>query len=349
MKYQRLSAYERERISQMLVQKMPLRTIANELGRCASTISREVARIEHHGRVYSAVEAQADAERCSSQRRQRRKLSANPKLWKIVRKKLALRWAPQQIASYLKETYPEDASMQVSHETIYTYLYLLPRGELKKQLLAHLRRKHPTRRRRTSLNAQRGIIAGMISIEERPAEVADRSIAGHWEGDLILGAMNRSAIGTIVERTTRLVLLVKLEHKDAESVRRAFARKMASLPRQLARSLTYDQGKEMAEHKLFTAQTKIVVYFAHPHSPWERGTCENTNGLIRDYFPKGTDFSTVSAAELRKVQQQLNERPRKTLGWKTPAYAFAKVLASIDPPEQHSSINLFPENVALDT
>jgi transposase, IS30 family len=337
MNYQRLSASERERISQMLVQNIPLRTIAVELGRSASTISREVSRLEQHGRIYSAVEAQADAERCWQQRRQRRKLAANANLWKIVQQKLALRWSPQQIASYLKETYPEDASMQVSHETIYTYLYLLPRGELKKELLAYLRRKHPTRRRRTTLNQQRGIIAGMISIEERPAEVADRSIAGHWEGDLILGAMNRSAIGTIVERTTRLVLLVKLQAKDAESVRKAFARKMASLPRQLARSLTYDQGKEMAEHKLFSAETNIVVYFAHPHSPWERGTCENTNGLIRDYFPKGTDFSTVTAAELRMVQKQLNERPRKTLGWKTPAQAFAQVLAGFDPPEQHSS------------
>lgn len=186
----------------------------------------------------------------------------------------------------------------------------------------------------------------MISIEERPAEVADRSVAGHWEGDLIMGAMNRSAIGTLVERTTRTVLLVKLTRKDAESVRRAFAKTMLSLPKQMARSLTYDQGKEMAEHKLFTAQTEIAVYFAHPHSPWERGTCENTNGLLRDYFPKGTDLSTVSAAELQRVQKELNERPRKTLAWRTPAEAFAELI--LTPSTQHSS-SIHIENVALDT
>jgi IS30 family transposase len=218
--------------------------------------------------------------------------------------------------------------MHISHESIYTYLYVLPRGELKKELIGYLRQKRPIRRSRTRLNDRRGVIPEMISIEERPAEVADRAIPGHWEGDLIMGPSNRTAIGTLVERTTRTVLLVPLGAKDASSVRRAFARTMKTLPHQLALSLTYDQGREMSEHRLFTAETKIQVYFAHPHSPWERGTNENTNGLIRDFFPKGTDFSTISNKELRRVQDLLNERPRKTLDWSTPKEAFSALLAA---------------------
>ena len=235
-------------------------------------------------------------------------------------------WSPEQISEFLKRAYPDDRTMQISDESIYTYIYVLPRGSLKKSLIAHLRHKKPYRGRRAAGKSKQGAIPEMISIEQRPAEVADRIVPGDWEGDLIMGAGNRSAIGTLVERTTRLVFLVKLKNKDAASVRRAFTREMKSLPPQLARSLTYDQGKEMSEHKLFTKNTKIKVYFAHPHSPWERGTNENTNGLIRDYFPHGTDFSTVTKHKLKSVQQLLNERPRKTLGWITPAEAFNKLL-----------------------
>lgn len=249
-----------------------------------------------------------------------------PVLWAVVTRKLSMGWSPEQVSAYLKRTYPDDRTMQISDESIYTYIYVLPRGSLKKSLIAHLRHKKPHRGRRAAGKGTQGKIPEMISIEERPAAVADRIVPGHWEGDLIMGAGNRSAIGTLVERTTRWVFLVKLNRKDAPSVRRAFVREMKSLPPQLAKSLTYDQGKEMAEHRLFTAQTKINVYFAHPHSPWERGTNENTNGLIRDYFPHGTDFSKVTKHKLKTVQQLLNERPRKTLDWNTPAEAFTKLL-----------------------
>ncbi len=328
MNYHRLSPSEREQISRLLMLGTSLTAIAAHLGRNKSTISREVARIERTGHPYAAFDAQADADRKMRQRRNVRKLDAVPALLSLVNEKLALRWSPEQLSAFLKKTYPEDRSMQVSHETIYTYLYVLPRGELKKELISYLRHKHPVRRRRTQLNDRRGVIPAMISIEERPAEVADRSVPGHWEGDLIMGAGNRSAIGTLVERTTRLVLIVPLTAKDAASMRRAFARAIRTLPEQLALSLTYDQGREMAEHKLFTAATRMKVYFAHPHSPWERGTNENTNGLIRDYFPKGTDFSQISRRRIRQVQKELNERPRNVLNWDTPIEAMIRLLSS---------------------
>jgi IS30 family transposase len=334
MNYHRLCPSDREHISRLLAQGTSITDIAAFLGRNKSTISREVARIERSGRRYAAFDAQADADRKMGQRRSVRKLDAVPELLSIVKEKLARRWSPEQISAFLRKTYPEDHSMQVSHETIYTYLYVLPRGELRKELIAYLRRKHPTRRRRTQLNDRRGVIPEMISIDERPAEVADRSIAGHWEGDLIMGVGNRSAIGTLVERTTRTVVLVPLSRKDATSVRRAFAREIRKLPQQLAQSLTYDQGREMAEHRLFTAETKMKVYFAHPHSPWERGTNENTNGLIRDYFPKGTDFSQISRREIKRVQKELNERPRKVLNWDTPVEAMTRLLSSCSSGSQ---------------
>lgn len=324
----RLTPPEREQISILAAQGLGPTAIGLQLGRNKSTISRELARVERHGRPYSAFEAQADADEQARRRREKPKIARTPALLEFIREHLAKRWSPEQIAAELKKKFPGDRSMHASHETIYTYLYVLPRGELKKELIGYLRQKQPLRRSRTRVNDKRGQIPEMISIEERPAEVADRSVPGHWEGDLIMGASNRSAIGTIVERTTRAVLLVPLKAKDAESVRKAFAREMKRLPEQMAISLTYDQGKEMSEHKLFTAETKIQVYFAHPHSPWERGTNENTNGLIRDFFPKGTDFSIISAKEIKKVQTLLNERPRKTLEWQTPKEAINALLSS---------------------
>ncbi len=208
----------------------------------------------------------------------------------------------------------------------YTYLYCLPRGELKKELMSHLRRERKERQKRSGTYQTRGQIPDLVSISERPAEVAYRIIPGHWEGDLIVGKRHKSAIGTLVERTTRTVILVPLKAKDAVSVRRAFEKELKSLPRQMKISMTYDRGREMSEHKLFTKRTKMQVYFADPYRPWQRGTNENTNGLIRQYFPKGTDLSLPSRAEIKKVQRLLNGRPRKVLGWQTPYEVFTKLV-----------------------
>lgn len=219
--------------------------------------------------------------------------------------------------------------MQLSHETIYAYLYVRGRTGLNTQLIRYLRQQRPRRRSVTEPASRRGEIPEMLSIEERPAEVADRTVPGHWEGDLIIGKQHQSAIGVLVERVTRLVILVHLPAKDAASVREAFAEEIKHLPEQLITSLTYDQGREMMEHRLLSQQTRVRVYFAHPHSPWERGTCENTNMLIRGFFPKGTDFTSIPRTELKWVQRLLNERPRQTLNWRTPAQAFAEAYAKI--------------------
>lgn len=234
-------------------------------------------------------------------------------------------WSPEQIAARLKIKF-NDLNMHVSPETIYTHLYVLPRGALKKELLGHLRQFRTKRKKRGKHHAAHGPIPDLISIHERPIEVEDRSIPGHWEGDLIIGDSHKSAIGTLVERTTRTTLIIPLDKKDALSVRQAFVRRIRYLPKQLKLSMTYDRGGEMAQHKLFSQQTKMKVYFADPQSPWQRGTNENTNGLIRQYFPKGTDFSKVKHTELRRVQNLLNSRPRKVLSWKTPYEAMNELL-----------------------
>ena len=228
--------------------------------------------------------------------------------------------------------YPQDERMRISHEAIYRYIYVLPRGSLKKELISSLRQERKHRRkkggRKGKPEEKRGKIADMLSLEERPKEVEDRIIPGHWEGDLIMGKHKRTALGTLVERTTRYTLLVPFgTRKDAVSVRKAYARKLRSVPKELAKTLTYDQGKEMSGHKEFTIDTGIQVYFAHPGSPWERGTNENTNGLIRQYFPKGTDFSKVTTREIRRVQRQLNDRPRAALGYYKPDEVFTKLVA----------------------
>lgn len=235
-------------------------------------------------------------------------------------------WSPEQIAKRLKVLYPTDMTMQISHESIYSYLYVLPRGSLRKDLVKCLRRHHINRRVKSKSRHKCAPIQDFISIEERPAEVADRIIPGHWEGDLIMGAGNRSALGTLVERTTRMTFLVRLKDKDAPAVRKAFANEFKRVPEGLKRSLTYDHGQGMAEHKLFTKSTRIQVYFSHPHSPWERGTNENTNDLIRQFFPKGTDFTKVSLKEIKRAQRMLNDRPRKTLEFLTPHEVFNKLL-----------------------
>jgi len=256
---------------------------------------------------------------------QTRTLAAHARLRAAVLHLLAHRWSPEQIAHGLPQRYPDDPTMRISYEAIYTYLYVLPSGALKRELARYLRRRHRFRRPHKVRLSSRPI-QDLVSIDERPQEVADRTVPGHWEGDLLVGHANASALGTLVERTTRFTVLVPLKAKDAATVRQAFARELRTLPAQLRRSLTYDQGPEMREHRLFTKQTKMRVYFAHPHSPWERGTNENTNGLLRQFFPKGTRFTQVSRAEIKRVQVLLNDRPRKILNWHSPAHAFHHLL-----------------------
>jgi IS30 family transposase len=325
--YKRLSVYEREELSRQLAAGQSLRQIALLLRRNPSSLSRECQRLGRNRRIYYAVWAQKDSFTKSRHPKKPRKLAIHPNLQVYVERRLRENWSPEQIARRIQKEYPLDKTMRISHETIYQHLYVLPRGELKRELLKHLRQSQRFRRRRILTNDdRRGKIPEMISIEERPQEVAERSVPGHWEGDLLVGPSHRSALGTLVERQTRLVLLVPLTQKDATSVREAFAKEIRRLPQQLAKTLTYDQGTEMTEHKKFTMDTKMQVYFAHPHSPWERGTCENTNGLLRQYFPKGIDFAKVSLQEIRKAEKQLNTRPRKTLDWETPSEAFHRLL-----------------------
>ncbi len=330
IRYTQLTDQERESISRGLAQHKPLRQIAKELSRSPSTISREIR--HNRGKTsYRAFSASRRAKAAaSSRKRGKRKIEKQESLLSYVIEKLKGGWSPQEISKRLKIEYAWDMDMQVSHEAIYQYIYVLPRGELKQLLIKGLRqeRKHRRAQKRGDTAETRGKIANMLSIEERPAEVAERSVPGHWEGDLILGKYKHSALGTLVERTTRYTILVPLgEHKDAASVREAYAEAFKSLPAELKKSLTYDQGKEMSEHEQFTIDTGIQVYFAHPGSPWERGTNENTNGLIRQYFPKGTDFTQVSKEEILEVQRKLNDRPRRALGYLKPDEVINQLVA----------------------
>lgn len=326
IKYQRLTNDEREQIVSFLSQGKSLRQIALCLNRNVSTVSREVGHFRKTGTVYKAWLAQVCSEYLSTKRNFGSRIANNPKLHSFIVEKLKLRWSPVQISQELRSRHPNNKCMQASHETIYTYLYMLPKGELKKELIGYLRQKKKLRKNRKQSKDSRGKIPGMISIHERPKEVEDRIIPGHWEGDLIMGKDHKSALGTIVERTTRALILVPLKAKDAKSVRKTFAKELKTLPSQMKRSMTYDRGKEMAEHKLFTKETKMQVFFCDPHSPWQRGTNENTNMLIRDFFPKQTDFSKFTRKEIKYVQKLLNERPRKTLGFKTPKEKFKELL-----------------------
>jgi len=330
MKIKELVFEDREEISRLLLLGLTFEDIGQAIDRDKSTISREVGRKSMDRSAYRACKAEKHARKQKRKRGRKCKIDHNPKLKKVVLAKLRKKWSPMQIASTLKTDYACDITMRISHEAIYSYVYVLPRGSLKKELLSCLRQERKYRQKRSKKGKpeeKRGKIADMLSIEERPAEVADRIVPGHWEGDLIMGKYKRTALGTLVERTTRSVILVHLTGKDATSVRRAYAREMKTLPQQMKLSLTYDQGKEMSEHKQFTVDTNIQVFFAHPGSPWERGTNENTNGLIRQFFPKGTDFGKVSKREVKKVQQLLNTRPRKTLNWETPQETFNKLVA----------------------
>ena len=322
-----LTMSEREEISRGVVAGHSIRSIAVSLGRAASTVSREINR--NGGReCYRASNAdQAAWDR--AHRPQRCKLVENRALAGIVAKKLKRLWSPEQIAGWLKRTYPDDENFQVSHETIYCSLFIQARGALKKELLQHLRRKRVMRRSRhhTQKTNDHGRITDTVSIRERPASVEDRAVPGHWEGDLICGPRN-TQIATLVERHTRYVMLVKVDSKDTETVINALIKQAHKLPSELYKSLTWDRGKELADHQRFTLATDIDVYFCDPRSPWQRGSNENTNGLLRQYFPKGTDLSVHSQAKLSAVARQLNERPRKTLDFETPAERFNQCVAS---------------------
>lgn len=323
--YTHIDSLERERTGLLRAGGMKIPAIARRLGRDSTTIRREVRRSRPFFLGYVPSAAERDAERKRRIPRRPKKLD-HQALSKVVYEKLKKRWSPEQIAHFLKETYPEDMRMQISHESIYTYIYVLPRGELRKELIRYLRQGARGRQRRKRNTDERGKIPNMVSIRERPKEVEARTIPGHWESDLIIGKEHKSAIGTLVERTTRTTILVPLKAKDATTVRKAFARTVKRLPKEACRSLTHDRGTEMHEHELFTKDTEVQVYFADPHSPWQRGTNENTNGLIRQFFPKGTDFNKVSVQELKRVQRLLNERPRETLGWKTPQEIFSRLI-----------------------
>ena len=323
-----LTSAEREEISRAVVAGHSMRSIAALLGRAPSTVSREIKR---NGGQESYRASRADQSAWDRGRRPKTcKLAQNRALAHIVAGKLQLQWSPEQIAGWLKQTYPDDTSRQVSPETIYRSLFIQARGALKKELLEHLRRTRGMRRSRhyTQKTDQRGRITDTVSISERPASVDDRAVPGHWEGDLLFGSKN-SQIATLVERQTRYVMLMKVAGKDTETVINALIKNARKLPEELYKSLTWDRGKEMADHKRFTLATDIQVYFCDPQNPWQRGSNENTNGLLRQYFPKGTNLSGCSQAKLNAVARRLNERPRKTLNFETPAERFHQIVASI--------------------
>ena len=323
-----LSLAERETISRGLVAGWSIRSIASSLSRSPSTVSREV---ERNGgrRRYRAHSADKTAwER--AKRPKPCKLFMHPALAQRVASRLEESWSPEQIAGWLKRTYPDDESLQVSHETIYRSLFIQARGALKKELIQHLRTRRSLRRPQGMSLKGKGLgdLAGAVSIRERPAAVEDRSVPGHWEGDLIHGS-NNSQIATLVERHTRYVMLAKVDSRDTETVINALIKQAHSLPREVYKSLTWDRGKEIADHRRFKLATDIDVYICDPQSPWQRGSNENTNGLLRQYFPKGTDLSVHSQAKLDAVARQLNERPRKTLDFDSPADRFNACVASI--------------------
>lgn len=303
--------------------------VAARLTRSAATISREVALNGGRARYRAAGAHRAAQQRRGAARRGRCAINECPPLRDEVHTRLRRGWSPEEIAGSLKRDYSDLPVMHTSHESIYRYVYVVARGALQRELAACLRRHHRSRRpRRRGVAATQGKLQDMVLIDQRPPEVETRLLPGHYEGDLILGAGNQSAVGVLVERTSRFTFLCHLPKKDATSVREAFTRKLKGIPATLLKSLTYDQGKEMAEHQLLATDLNLQVFFCHPHSPWERGTCESQNGRIRHYLPKGTDLSLISYQQLSAYQEMLNERPRKILGWKSPAQCFRELLIS---------------------
>ena len=322
-----LTLAEREEISRGIAAEQSIREIARALGRAPSTVSREVGR--NGGRAgYRAVEADKSAWN-RGKRPKRCKLALNWRLAQLVAAKLKKNWSPEQIAGWLRAEYPRDEQYHVSHETIYQSLFIQGRGALKKELTGHLRSQRTIRRSKhaKSKGVGQGEIKDIVSIRERPASVEDRAVPGHWEGDLIAGSKN-THIATLVERKTRYVMLAKVNSRDTKTVIKALIKQSKKLPKELYKSLTWDRGKELSDHKEFSLATDIKVYFCDPRSPWQRGSNENTNGLLRQCFPKRTDLSVHSQAHLNKVARELNERPRKTLGFRTPAQKFSECVAS---------------------
>ena len=333
-----LSFQEREEISVGLAAGRSQARIARDLGRDRSTICREIKRnstsLKSHkasaGALYRASFAQSMANG-SARRPKAFKVNGSQRLRREVKAGLKKNWSPEQITNRLVVDFPDDEGMRISHETIYKSLYVQGRTGLNRELVKHLRTGRKLRKAHRKSDERRGRITDMVSISERPAEVEDRAVPGHWEGDLVIGAGQASAVATLVERTTRFTLLAHLPGgHGATEVRESVATQISAVPTQLAKSLTWDQGKEMAQHARFTVDTDVAVYFADPHSPWQRGSNENLNGLLRQYFPKGTSFKPYNADYLNVVAQELNARPRKVLGWRTPAEAFAKLLSELD-------------------
>jgi transposase, IS30 family len=319
----RLSFSEREQISRGIAANRGVREIARELGRSPSTVSREIVRGGGRRR-YRAISAERLAQ-INSRRPKPTKLSRCPELLAEVERRLAERYSPEQISARLRIDFPDDRRMRISHETIYLSLYVQARGELRRELARCLRTGR-TRRKPQGRLERRGRIPDMVMISRRPAEVEDRAVPGHWEGDLLIGKAGNSQVATLVERSTRFVMLAALDDRSAPNVARVLSERIGTLPTQLRRSLTWDQGRELAEHKAFSIQTGVPVYFCDPHSPWQRGSNENTNGLLRQYLPKGTDLSAHSQHQLDLIADELNRRPRETLAWMKPAEKIHELL-----------------------
>src|SRR5579871_5444434 len=334
-KYNELTLEERIQIQRLVTHGESVRGVARTLGRAASTISRELYRLKID-ESYNAQQSHQHAKYARHLPRNEHKLT-DPVLWGAVQELLHGGWSPEQIAGILAKTFPDDRAKQVSHETIYTAIYLVPRGELRRELIACLRQGHSRRRPRSAGQDRRGQIPNMQSIHVRPPEIEDRQVPGHWEGDLIKGASNRSSVGTLVERSSGFVVLAKMSSARAADTLESFSSALERIPEGLRQTLTYDRGKEMSYHDALTLRTGVKVYFADPHAPWQRGSNENTNGLLRQYLPKGTDLSVYSQDELDAIALKLNTRPRKRHDWRTPLQVFTDhlQLAEINAGTMH--------------
>jgi transposase, IS30 family len=332
--YNHLKPEERAAVMLMLRDGATVRSVARTLNRAPSTISRELKKNCPDGQKYEAAAAGERARERRYQRRRWPKLGPHTVLFGVVEYFLRGRWSPEQIAGTLRNRYPDEPEKRVSHETIYNALYVMPKGELRTELLGCLRQARRIRRPRARGEDRRGQIQDMVSLHVRPPEVEDRLIPGHWEGDLIKGAFNRSAVGTLVERSSRLVMLVWMENASAAAALEGFSRILNDVPQPMRKSLTYDQGKEMSEHKQLSERAGVAVFFADPHSPWQRGSNENTNGLLRQYLPKGTDLSGFTQDDLNAIAWQMNNRPRKIHGFRTPLQVYNEMLQLAQMPTQ---------------
>ena len=326
-KYKQLQPEERVSLASLRQQGAGVREIARRLERSPATISREIRRNTRRDAAYASAQAQTLAGLRRRVGRGPGKLAVSGSLWPVVCSMLRMRYSPEQVAGILKQSHPDEKARRVSHETIYTTIYAHAKGELRKELIGLLRQRHSKRMPRSrGEDRRKSTIADMVSIHVRPPEASDRAMPGHWEGDLIKGKANRSAVGVLVERSSRLVVLARMPDASAQSALAAFTVKLREIPEPLRKTLTYDRGTEMARHRELAEQTGMRVYFCDPHSPWQRPTCENTNGLLRQYLPKGTDLSVYTQAELDEIADSMNTRPRKTLGWRTPLQVYQQFL-----------------------